>query len=82
MGLKEEQELKNKYLLDVENFNNVQIVKLTIDNVAKVEAMITTDSKYIKSNDINAFFNRSKKYYFLDIITFNYYFMEGSYESR
>lgn len=54
MGLKEEQELKMKYLLVTEDFEGMQIVKLTTDNVAKVEAMIMTDSGYAKSGDVNA----------------------------
>lgn len=53
---KEKQESK-KYLLETENIiynNNEQmIVKLTSDNVARVEAMIQTDSDYKDSNDIN-----------------------------
>lgn len=53
MGLKEEQELKAKYLLATEEFEGIQIVKLTTDNVARVEAMIMTDSGYAKSSDIN-----------------------------
>ena len=44
MGLKEEQEQKNKYLLSTEEFNGIHIVKLTTDNIARVEAMIMTDS--------------------------------------
>ena len=54
MGLKEEQELKSKYLLATESFDGMQIVKLTTDNIARVEAMIMTDSGYAKSGDINA----------------------------
>ena len=54
MGLKEEQEQKNKYLLSTEEFNGIQIVKLTTDNIARVEAMIMTDSGYAKSGDKNA----------------------------
>lgn len=54
MGLKEEQELKAKYLLATEEFEGIQIVKLTTDNVARVEAMIMTDSGYAKSSDINS----------------------------
>ena len=54
MGLKEEQEQKKKYLLETENFNGIEIVKLTTDNIAKIEAMIMTDSGYSKSGDINA----------------------------
>lgn len=54
MGLKVEQELKAKYLLATEEFDGMQIVKLTTDNVARVEAMIMTDSGYAKSGDINA----------------------------
>lgn len=54
MGLKEEQEQKVKYLLATEDFAGMQIVKLTTDNIARVEAMIMTDSGYAKSGDINA----------------------------
>ena len=54
MGLKEEQEQKNKYLLDTEEFEGMKSVKLTTDNIARVEAMIMTDSGYAKSGDINA----------------------------
>ncbi len=54
MSLREEQELKNKYLLATEEFEGMQIVKLTTDNIAKVEAMIMTDSGYAKSGDVNA----------------------------
>jgi len=54
MGLKEEQELKVRYLLSTEEFDGMQIVKLTTDNIARVEAMIMTDSGYAKSGDINA----------------------------
>lgn len=54
MGLKEEQKLKSNYLLATEDFEGMQIVKLTTDNIARVEAMIMTDSGYAKSGDINA----------------------------
>lgn len=54
MGLKEEQKLKTKYLLATEEFDGIQIVKLTTDNIARVEAMIMTDSGYAKSGDVNA----------------------------
>ena len=54
MGLKEEQKQKVKYLLATEDFDGMQIVKLTTDNIARVEAMIMTDSGYAKSGDINA----------------------------
>lgn len=54
MGLKEEQKQKNKYLLATEEFDGMQIVKLTTDNVARVEAMIMTDSGYAKSGDVSA----------------------------
>lgn len=54
MSLKEEQIQKNKYLLSTEEFEGLQIVKLTTDNIARVEAMIMTDSGYAKSGDINA----------------------------
>ncbi|MGM9858724.1 MAG: hypothetical protein ACI311_05725 [Bacilli bacterium] len=54
MSIMEEQELKNKYLLVTEEFEGLQIVKLTTDNIARVEAMIMTDSGYAKSGDINA----------------------------
>lgn len=54
MGLKVEQELKAKYLLATMEFDGMQIVKLTTDNVARVEAMIMTDSGYTKTGDINA----------------------------
>lgn len=49
-----EQKLKAKYLLATEDFEGMQIVKLTTDNIARVEAMIMTDSSYAKSGDINA----------------------------
>lgn len=54
MSLKEEQKQKNKYLLATEEYESMQIVKLTTDNIARVEAMIMTDSGYSKSGDINA----------------------------
>ena len=54
MGLKEEQAQKVKYLLATEIFEGIQIVKLTTDNIARVEAMIMTDSGYAKSGDVNA----------------------------
>ena len=52
MRLKEEQAQKVKYLLATEIFEGMQIVKLTTDNIARVEAMIMTDSGYAKSGDI------------------------------
>ena len=54
MGLKEEQKLKTKYLLATEEFDGIQIFKLTTDNIARVEAMIMTDSGYAKSGNVNA----------------------------
>ena len=54
MSLKEEQEQKIKYLLATEEFEGMQIVKLSTDNIARIEAMIMTDSGYAKSGDINA----------------------------
>ena len=60
MGLKEEQELKMKYLLETEDFEGMKIVKLTTDNIARVEAMIMTDSGYAKSGDVNAGPTRKK----------------------
>ena len=54
MGLKEEQAQKVKYLLATEIFEGIQIAKLTTDNIARVEAMIMTDSGYAKSGDVNA----------------------------
>ena len=35
MGLKEEQEQKNKYLLSTEEFNGIQIVTLTTDKTSQ-----------------------------------------------
>ena len=35
MGLKEEQEQKNKYLLSIEEFNGIHIVKLTTDKTSQ-----------------------------------------------
>lgn len=61
MGLKEEQAQKVKYLLATEIFEGMQIVKLTTDNVARVEAMIMTDSGYAKSGDVNAHPTYNKK---------------------
>ena len=49
MGLKEEQEQKAKYLLETEDFEGMRIVKLTTDNVARVEAMILYDPDYAKA---------------------------------
>lgn len=40
MGLKEEQKLKTKYLLATEEFDGIQIVKLTTDNIARVEGWL------------------------------------------
>ena len=44
--IKNEYELSKKYELDTFTFHDVTLVELSAENVAKVEAMICTDSKY------------------------------------
>lgn len=44
--IKEEVKASEKYNLECEKFNEIHLVKLTHDNVAKVEAFIRTDSNY------------------------------------
>ena len=53
MGLIEEElELSHKYELEAEDYENGEkLVKLTRENVAKVEAMINANSDYKESND-------------------------------
>lgn len=48
-----EEELAKKYELEQDIIDNNKIVKLTRDNVAKVNAYISTDSDYKDSNNIN-----------------------------
>src|SRR5574344_1604533 len=57
MGIRDEFESSKKHMLttDVSNKDTkITLVDLTLDNVAKVEAMIRNDSSYIKSFDVNA----------------------------
>ena len=46
MGLKEEQERANDYALETIEENKVKLVKLNLENVAKIEAILKIDSKY------------------------------------
>lgn len=57
MGIRDEFESSKKHMLttDVSNKDTkITLVDLTLDNVAKVEAMIRNDSSYVKSFDVNA----------------------------
>lgn len=59
MGIRDEFESSKKYMLTTtpfvsKNGTKITLVDLTLDNVAKVEAMIRNDSSYIKSYDENA----------------------------
>lgn len=54
MSIKEELEKSEKYMLKTVDLNGEKIVKLTLDNVARVEAMIQNDSAYIRAFDKNA----------------------------
>ena len=70
MGIRDEFESSQKYMLTTEHFvledgKEIELVKLTHENVAKVEAMIRNDSSYIKSFDKNAcpIINKDKTVY-------------------
>lgn len=59
MGIRDEFESSKKYMLTTTHFvskewTKITLVDLTLDNVAKVEAMIRNDSSYIKSYDESA----------------------------
>lgn len=59
MGIRDEFKSSLQYILttepfDLEDGNGIELVKLTHENVAKVEAMIRNDSSYKKSFDENA----------------------------
>lgn len=60
MGICDEFKSSKKYMLETKKpfvskkGTKITLVELTLDNVAKVEAMIRNDSSYIKSFDINA----------------------------
>lgn len=59
MGIRDEFESSQKYMLttepfDLEDGKGIELVQLTDENVAKVEAMIRNDSSYKKSFDENA----------------------------
>lgn len=60
MEIRDEFESSKKYMLETKKpfvskrGTKITLVELTLDNVAKVEAMIRNDSSYIKSFDINA----------------------------
>lgn len=59
MGICDEFKSSQQYMLTTEPFVSedgitITLVELTLDNVAKVEAMIRNDSSYIKSFDKNA----------------------------
>lgn len=70
MGICDEFKSSQKYMLTTEHFvlekeKKIELVKLTHENVAKVEAMIRNDSSYIKSFDKNAcpIINKDKTVY-------------------
>lgn len=59
MGICDEFKSSQQYMLTTEPFDlgdgkGIELVQLTDENVAKVEAMIRNDSSYIKSFDVNA----------------------------
>ena len=54
MSIEEELKERKKYELQYDKWNGVKLVALTTDNVARVEAMIYTDSSYSRSGDENA----------------------------
>ncbi len=49
MGIREELEKSKEYMIKTVELNGVTIVELTMDNVARAEAMIQNDSAYIKA---------------------------------
>ncbi len=59
--INEELEISKKYMLEEIEFKGNKLVRLTRDNVARVEAMIRNDSDYLKTTDIHA--GPQKKYY-------------------
>ncbi|MDY6246878.1 MAG: hypothetical protein SPL83_06495 [Succinivibrio sp.] len=66
MGICDEFKSSQQYMLATEPFNlesgkKIELVKLTHENVAKVEAMIRNDSSYKKSYDENAGPTENKK---------------------
>ena len=54
MSIKEESERSKAYMIKTIDLNGEKIVELTLDNVARVEAMIQNDSAYIRAFDKNA----------------------------
>ncbi len=60
MGIRDEFESSKKYMLETKKpfvskkGTKITLIELTLDNVAKVEAMVRNDSSYKKSFDVNA----------------------------
>ena len=78
MGIRDEFESSQQYMLTTEPFDlghgkGIELVQLTDENVAKVEAMIRNDSSYVKSFGLD--FNFSNSFSFLLIYYTPLYFI-------
>lgn len=54
MSIRDESEKSKEYIIKTVEYNGEKLVELTLDNVARVEAMIQNDSAYIRAFDKNA----------------------------
>lgn len=67
----QEKKLSEKYMLTTIDFEGTKLVEISIENVAKVESMIMTDSSYYKMFDKNAMpykkYNGSTAYWLTEL---------------